>query len=249
MEHLEQLSIISAPSPFSFIVCLGASKPAKLMSRYLNQLTTSSIPYHITTLILTSPSDGRMGLCVAYYRQLAQEFSSHSRLIITDAWDVLCYGSYEDIASILISIPPTVLFAAERNCYPEPELASVISAHWNSTQGSIPWLYANGGMLTASPAELLLWCDLVERHPAYDPDMIGQQWLNRRLTEGSELVSIDSRTNLFYCMYMEDQSPALRNVAGMPHNILTNTFPKFIHFNGSWPWDHFLGMMEDQEAL
>lgn len=227
----------------SFIVLMAASRENKLMGKYLQQLREADIPHHVDYLPLTTPSVG-LGECLRVFRDLARRFSSYDRLIITDAWDVLCYGGREEVARTLSILPPGVIFASERNCYPEGELASVIDARYVI---DFPWRYVNGGMLTSSPSSLLSWCDEVERHPAYDAGMIGQQWLNRRLAEGSPLAMIDYQTRLFYCMFREHESPWLRNNNGKPWNQLTGTFPPFIHHNGSYNWEPFLAMMEREQ--
>lgn len=225
----------------SFIVVMGASRSNKLMPRYLAQLEAASIPYHVEPLTITSPSDGTLGLCLDYYKKFAERFSQYERLILTDAWDFLCYGTREQVVASLPQFP-IVVFGAERNCYPEPALADQIG-NWGTV-----WNYVNGGCLTASPSELLHWCRAVQSHPAYDPQMIGQQWFNRRWAEHSELIHIDFHTRLFYCMYREEESPALMNQDGRPFNSVCKTFPPLIHFNGSHSWEPFLAIMEGSKT-
>lgn len=219
-----------------FIVITAASGSNKLMPSYVSQLQKSGIPHHIEPITIGSSSDGKLGWCINLWRKFANNFSSYNRLILTDAWDVLCYGTREQIEENLKNLHPFPVFAAERNCYPEPHLAESINI-------PRPWCFVNGGMLTSSPADLIDWCDRVERHPQYDPNMIGQQWLNRRLAENDPLVKIDWETILFYCMYLEYQGPAIENQNGRPFNTLCETFPSFIHFNGSCDWNLFLEMM------
>lgn len=224
----------------SFIVLLGASRVNKLMPRYLDQLSAALIPFHVEPLPqISSPSDGTLGFCTDLWMHLAERFEDYSRLVLTDAWDVLVYGTREQVVSSL-PLYPIVVFAAERNCYPEPELAARIG-NWGT-----PWNFVNGGMLTASPSELIRWCEAVRRHPQYDAKMIGQQWLNRRWAENSDLIHIDFHTRLFYCMYREEESPALVNEGGRPFNSLCKTFPPLIHFNGSCAWENFLKMMGEE---
>lgn len=239
-------SLPALPALPSFIVLMAASRPNKLMTKYLAQLEKGNISYNVDYLNITTPSVG-LGYCLETFRQLARRFSSYDRLIITDAWDVLCYGTREEIAQTLSTLSPSVLFASERNCYPEPHLAAKIDSY-HVLPPRYPWRYVNGGALTASPQSLLSWCDEVERHPAYDSEMIGQQWLNRRRAEGNPLIGIDWATHLFYCMFLEHVSPELvRHETGLPYNKLTGTSPRFIHFNGGCDWTPFLTMMGESE--
>lgn len=218
-----------------FIVIMGASKPNKLMPRYLEQLRAAGVKHEVETVTMNSPNDGTLGRCVSDWYRLAERFSSLDRLILTDAWDVLCFASIEEISDALYCLPPSPAFAAEKNCYPEASLAASIPDRG-------PWRFVNGGMLTASPSELTAWCRLVESHPAYDPSMLGQKWLNRRLAENSSLVEIDWCCALFQCMYLDEGEVTVRD--GRPHNTVTNTFPCWVHFNGSWPYEPFLEKME-----
>lgn len=218
-----------------FIVIMGASKPNKLMQLYLEQLQKAGIPHEAETISMGSPNDGTLGRCVSDWRRLAARFSGYDRLILTDAWDVLCYASKEEISEALSCFPPSPIFAGEKNCYPEASLAA-------SVPDRGPWRFVNAGMLTASPSELAAWCSLVEAHPAYDPSMLGQKWFNRRLAENSPLVEIDWMTYLFFCMYMDNGEMVISN--GKPYNTVHDTFPKFQHWNGSWPYEPFLEKME-----
>ena len=219
-----------------FLLITSMSAPNKLSSRYFAQLDAAGIPYRVYPNSMTTPNDGSLGACATAWRRWAEENSSYSRLIITDAWDVLCYGTHERVNEILLSLPTFPVFAGERNCYPQPELASLIT-------GRTPWRFVNGGMLTSSPGDLINWCNLIELHPAYNPYMLAQQWLNQGLAAGDPLVKVDWETRLFYCLFLEDQGNELGVKDGQPFNALTSTSPPFIHFNGSWPTEPFLRMM------
>lgn len=229
-------------SEFDFIVIMGASRSAKMMPRYLSQLIVAEIPYHVEPLRIVSPSDGTMGFVVDHFSRMAHQFSEYSRLVLTDAWDVMFWGDRQSLSARLSLFAPHVLFGAERNCYPEPHLADAIAANYQPTP-STPWRFLNGGCLTGSPAEIIQWCETVQKHPEYDPAMIGQQWLNRRLAENSPLTRIDFRTHLFYCLFREDEGNELVLQDGKPFNSLTGSSPLFTHFNGSWPPQPFLRMM------
>lgn len=222
----------------TFIVILTASRLDKLMPLYLGQLYAAAIPHHVEWVQMSSPSDGTLGRCVEHWKELAKKFSSYDRLILTDAWDVLFYGTTREVEERLAIVGPEVLFAAERNCYPEPFLADHIR------HVGTPWRFVNGGCLTAAPYDLLQWCTKVRNHREYAPEMIAQQWLNRRRVDGSPLASIDHNTALFYCMFMEHVGREMAVRDGRPYNTLTQHTVPFVHFNGSYPADDFMKMME-----
>lgn len=219
-----------------FIVISPATHSAKLMDKYTAQLAAAGIPHLIPHWDdFSSASDGTIERCVRSRRLWAEKHVDYDRLIFTDSWDVLCYASRDEIEATLSGMTGTVVFGAEKNCYPEPELAALIPDRG-------PWRYVNGGLMTGSPQEIIKWCDVVEHHPKYTPSMIDQQWYNRRLAELNPIISIDWQTSLFYCMILEAGELAVKD--GRPYNTVHQTFPSFIHFNGSWSWDNFLAMME-----
>jgi hypothetical protein len=205
------------------------------MEKYHDQLAAVGIPFHVEHVNMGSPSDGTMSLILRNIRKFATLFSSYEKIVITDAWDILCYGSREDIMK---AIPDDrVLWAAERNCYPEPYLAE-------SIPGETPWRFVNGGGVAGTPSALLSFADKCENHPSYDPSMIGQQWKNRRLAEKWDQLSVDQETRLMYCMYLEHIAPALGRVDDRPYNYATGQYPCFVHFNGSYSPKDFLEMMK-----
>lgn len=222
-----------------FKVIMGASATNKLMSRYLRQLDAAVIPHQVYHIDVKFPSDGTVKFGLDLWRRIAEDNGNYDRLVLTDAWDVLCYASKEHIEHTLSQFPDTVVFAAERNCHPEPDLAPSIPDRG-------PWRFVNGGMLTASPKALLEWCDSVRRHEQYVADMIGQQWFNRRLAEHDPLIEIDWETRLFYCMYREEGELVVAD--GAPVNSIYGTTPAFIHFNGSWPHEATVEMLEGAVA-
>lgn len=227
------------------LLIMGASRSAKLMPRYLDQLQLGQIPFHVEyTPEMSTPSDGTLAQCVRKWMDYAERFEQYERLVLTDAWDFLFLGSYDELVDRLSLFAPHVLFGAEINCYPEGFLSSRI-------KGDTPYRFLNGGCLTASPDELWRWCRTVERHPDYQPGMVGQQWLNRCLAAGAgdhPLARIDRYTYLFYCAYMEEQGYELTVKDGRFYNPLTKTSPLFLHLNGDIDPAPFLAMMDEEKA-
>ncbi len=218
----------------NFLLVTTMSAPNKLSSLYFSQLEKAGIPYRVYSNQMTSPNDGNLGNCTREWRRWAEE-NPCDRLIVTDAWDVLCYGTREQLEEVLTDFPPYPIFAAERNCYPEPHIAKEIEIPG-------PWSFVNGGMFTSSPEDLYNWCNLIDLHPDTDPSMLMQQWLNRRLREKDPLVKIDWKTKLFYCHFIDRGELEVRD--GRPYNTVHGTLPVLHHFNGSWPWEPFLAQME-----
>jgi hypothetical protein len=193
---------------------------------YAKQLDEAGIDYYHDIIpydqIPNMAGGGTLGFKVAVYRRLATTFMHYDRIVISDAFDVTFWGTK---AEVLENIPAGVLCAAERNCYPEREIADLIP-------GSTPWRFFNGGLIAADPSNLLLWLHLLEGHPEYEPNMLDQAFFNRLLARKSSLVTIDSNTNLFYCMWGEPDGWYLDFDKGHPVNTLLGTCPCFLHTNG-----------------
>jgi hypothetical protein len=155
------------------------------------------------------------------FRDCLKHFSDYKKIIFSDGFDVLFYGTAEEV---IRKIPnDRVLLAAERNCYPDPSIAS-------QCIGDTPWRYANGGLTAGTPENINAWIDSIEKHPLYHPEALNQQVFNMLRAENSPLVPIDSRTELFYCAFIDEGELGAEN--GMPINKLCGTHPNFLHFNG-----------------
>lgn len=205
------------------IVCAGLTHRSGMLDEYERQLAAASVPFHLETL---EPLPGgansiNMARRIQFVRTLALRFiNNYAKIVITDAWDVLFYGSCEELVA---KVPDTLIVSAERNCYPEAEYGSRI-------QGATPWRYVNNGMMAGSPAYLLTWCNQAAQSP--DLDILDQAWFNRRRAEGSDLTPIDTRTELFYVVSATLETGDLRMKDNRPWNSSCDTYPCFFHFSG-----------------
>jgi hypothetical protein len=210
------------------LVLMAMTNPKHLFDTYIRQLDDAGIESYVER-VQCFPNEncgGMFGYKVEALRRLAIRFKDYRKLVFTCAWDVMFFGSAEDV---LNKIPDEgVLLAAERNCYPDPSIGSLIA-------GDTPWRYVNGGCMAGTPAAIEEWTYAVERQPSYLPLEPDQGQLNVLLMEGSPLARIDGRTNLFYCLAGE--TGELGFIAGLPYNTVCDTRPNFLHFNGRWPVD------------
>jgi hypothetical protein len=206
------------------LVIMPCTQEHGLMPEYLRQLREAEIDVHIERL--ESIPNGNAGGTHAYaldlYRRCAQRFDNYRKLVFSDAFDVLFYGTKEEV---LGKIPfDHVLLAAERNCYPDQFLSS-------SIPGKTPWRFANGGLSCGTPESFLKWVEEIEKHPLYAPYGLNQRFYNLLLAMApSPLVQLDETTELFYCMFLEAGELDFKN--GFPVNQLCGTRPNFLHFNG-----------------
>lgn len=207
------------------IVILSASGVRGTMREYLRQLARARIDFHVEDISGFPHLDtgGNLRQKVESLRNMAHRFSNYKRLVFSDAFDVTFYGTREDV---IATIPDDyVLWAAEKNCYPDQAIAAHIP-------DSGPWRFANGGLLCGTPKSFIEWAHLAETHSAFNPAIVDQQFHNMMLAEKSPLCIIDSHTDLFFCLYGGYEELEFEN--GLPVNTLYGTHPQFIHANGKW---------------
>ena len=117
------------------IVVMGATHREGFMDEYEQSLSAADIPFHVEPLPALSHGANSisMSMRINYFRKMAEKFWNYQALFITDAWDVMFFGTREE----LIAKAPIggFLCSAERNCYPEAHLAQSIA-------GTTPWRYA-----------------------------------------------------------------------------------------------------------
>ncbi len=193
------------------------------MALYLSQLKAAGIDVNVEMMIdfANSGGGGTLGGKIEGIRKVCTIAGNFDHIIFSDAFDVQFFGSKADVIAKMPN--EGVLMAAEKNCYPEPELAAQIDM-------PTVWAFVNGGLLCGRPSEFLKWCDAIEAHPAYDPNALDQAWFNRRLAESSPIVKVDSRCEIFLCLFGDDSE--LCFCGGLPYNKVTGTSACFIHANG-----------------
>jgi hypothetical protein len=166
-------------------------------------------------------------------RRLAHKFADYGFLVVSDGWDVLFYGTKPELIG---RIPKDrVLWAAEKNCWPCPDLEDKVPANG-------PWRFVNGGLLAGTPDSYLSMCRLIEAHPMYNPDFVDQGFMNYLLAQGADFFSIDSMTRLFFCLFKGYDELAFHR--GRPINTFYGTQPLFLHANGHWPADEMFQRYE-----
>jgi len=204
------------------LVVMPCTQEYGSMQEYVRQLVAAEIHAHIEKLasIPNGNAGGTHAYAIDLMRRNCQRFSDYQKIVFSDAFDVLFYGTK---AEAIRKIPEDrVMLAAERNCYPEKlEIG-----------GDTAWRYVNCGLSAGTPANFLTWLDEQEKHPFYHPIGLNQGFFNRLLQEGSPLARIDSRTELFYCLFGETNELHFEN--GLPVNTVLGTHPNFVHANGKW---------------
>lgn len=211
-----------------------------MIDEYEKQLTDAGIPFYwhqISPLPLGANSI-TASRRIAYIRDMASQFRTYQHIVMTDAWDVLFYGTKDELVS---KLPENMIVSAERNCYPEAHLTKEFVSE-------SPWRFANNGMLAGAPERLLYWCDVAERNYSGDAHILDQAWFNRRCLD-SQLVWLDEITSIFYVVsgWLEDGS--LKRLGTRPWNSKYDTLPNFFHFSGKCPDSGFRELLETGKPL
>ncbi len=217
------------------IVVAGATHRKGFLDEYEAQLAKADIPFHLEQLdpLPAGANSITMGRRIDYWRKMAERFSDYGCLYLTDAWDVLCFASRQELID---KATKTFICSGERNCYPEYHLSDKI-------MGITPWRYANNGCVAANPQFLLGWCDDAEK--IGNLDILDQAWFNRRRAYRDGFYELDVTTELFYVVSEKLEDGALQVKNGRPWNSRCDTLPAFLHFSGHCPSDGVRKMLEE----
>ena len=211
------------------LVVMGATKVRGTMNLYMRQLSDAGIEVYARDISgLDAPFN--LGMKIEYMRWAGSMFSHYEKLVLSDSFDVTFHVFRN---SVLRKIPDDgVLWAAEKNCYPDKSIEDRIP-------NVGPRRFANGGLLCGTPRAIVEWANAAQSHPGYRADMLDQEFLNERLAESSPLCRIDSRAEIFCCLYGGYEELEFNN--GIPRNRDTGTSPNFLHANGNWSSHAMLG--------
>jgi hypothetical protein len=220
------------------IVVSAITERRHMIDEYEDQLAAAGIDFHLETVNL---ADGIGSITarwkLAFMRRMCERFAHFSRIVFTDAWDVLFFGTKEEL---LAKLPDFPMLGAERNCWPEPGIAS------NFNSGS-PWRFCNAGMLAGCPKQILQWIELALKTP--DLDMMEQAWFNRRRANQDLMFRLDVYTSLFYNVSYDREDGALQLRGGRLWNSTFDTFPQFFHFPGPCSSVPFRAMLRTGKPL
>jgi hypothetical protein len=214
------------------IVVLNATSERGTMTQYLRQLYSAGIEYYIKWMDGYPAGGGDMQHKVNLFREMTDKFRDYDKIVFSDAFDVTFYG---EKLTMLAKIPDGVMFAGEKNCYPDPTVADRI-------KGVSPWKFVNGGLTCGSVDGVRRWTEEIVKHPSYIPNALDQFVLNNLRVEESPLAVVDERTELFLCLFCG--YPELEFEKGIPLNTLCGTHPQFLHGNGSWQREEMFAKYE-----
>lgn len=220
------------------IVVSYATHRAGLLDEYEAQLAAAGIDFHLETVEL---EDGINSVTARwkfeFMRRMCERFKEYERIVFTDAWDVLFFGTKADL---LKRLPEYLVISAERQCWPDPTVAEGFTS-------DSPWRFCNAGIMGGNRNSVILTA--IHSLSADDLELMEQEWLNKQLSEQGGSEFIDERTEVFYTVSADKEDGSLSSIDGRPWNWTTDTHPQFFHFSGQCPTEPFRRMLETGEPL
>lgn len=220
------------------IVVCYATHRAGLMDEYEQQLKDADIPLHIEPVSLP---DGINSVTARwkfeYMRRMCSKFADYDRIVFTDAWDVLFYGS----KNYLMAMDDFPMVGGERNCWPDPKLAPHIMS---SQTPASPWRFCNAGVISGMTASLGLVCNRALSMSGLD--RLEQDWFNNLFAFEDDIgIDCDELTEVSYTVSYDKEDGSL-TYFDSPFNKKYGTYPQFLHFSGKCPTEPFRAMLRGE---
>jgi hypothetical protein len=216
------------------IVVSAMTERRHMIDEYEDQLAAAGIDHYIHPVTL---DNGIVSITArwkfTFVADMCQQFRDYSRIVFTDAWDVLFFGNRWDFYE---KLPIDPIISAERNCWPETGVMSNIDG---------PWRYFNAGMMGGHPKWLREFAEESLKDP--DADLMEQAWLNRKKLDDSQII--DYRTKVFYTVSYDREDGLLCLRDGKPYNWAHDTYPQLFHFAGPCSSVPFRKMLRTGEPL
>lgn len=191
----------------------------------------SSCALHSAPLTLFSPGGNDIDHQIVIANILA---CPSPYVVLTDAYDVLCaHWNPNEIITLIDQQPSSILHSCESSCWPAGPWCDL--AYPLPTRTS-PWWAVNGGQVAGKKEELAA---MIERVYTYPVEAGGgnQERIHRMIADGQK-IGLDHDCAVFQSMLGPESEfvhPMELNGVMMAWNVVTNSQPMFLHFNGRAP--------------
>lgn len=141
-------------------------------------------------------------------------------ILFVDGYDVLLNDSLDNIVQTYLSFHSRVVFAAEKNCWPNANIKDsfVSTEHGNN--------YLNSGCYIGTAGELKkILADEIQNSED-DQLYFQQKYLSSQFD-----ITLDTHTKLFQCVARDEDVISVNDDLKI-YNSETNNFPKILHGNG-----------------
>lgn len=163
-------------------------------------------------------------------------------LLCVDAWDIVFQAPPEEILERYLSRfgPGTIVFNAERNCFPRGDLSPEYDKIAEAKEVKTPWKYLNSGVMIGTPANILKLLDFMEVEKVPDDHQLPDgTWVHPNdqghysetfLKQPVDMV-LDYNTELAMAMHGSELEE-LDFTGPRFKNKITGTEPGIAHMNG-----------------
>lgn len=160
------------------------------------------------------------GMKINLLREAIQNVDDNDVILFVDGYDVFINDNLESIVDQYLRFHKKVVFAAEKTCWPNVELADQFS----QTKHKNNFLNSGCFMGVASEIKRML-------SDAIDDADDDQLYYQKAFLSRSYDVCLDHNCRLFQCVAADEDIIAVTDEAKV-YNEQTDTFPKIIHGNG-----------------
>ena len=146
---------------------------------------------------------------------------SNDLVLFTDAYDVAYFGTQDEIIERYLSFNCPIVFGCEKECHPDPHLASLYS--YRDKEFS----YLNSGLFIGT-VQALRKCIIYYNYTDTDDD---QRYWTKQYFENQGLITLDYENKLFLNTSGFDKKYFMCDIdASVAYYKLAN--PLFVHING-----------------
>ena len=149
------------------------------------------------------------------------QLKSNDLVLFTDAYDVAYFGTQDEIIERYLSFNCPIVFGCEKECHPDPHLASLYS--YRDKEFS----YLNSGLFIGT-VQALRKCIIYYNYTDTDDD---QRYWTKQYFENQGLITLDYENKLFLNTSGFDKKYFMCDIdASVAYYKLAN--PLFVHING-----------------
>lgn len=164
-------------------------------------------------------------------------------LLLIDAWDIVCLRGPDELVARFESMGHPWIMAAEPNCWPDSNLAE------RHPPCATQYRYVNAGAMMFKRDYAKKWASTIVTASIYDGPYAhsDQYWWMLRHFENPDLFKLDTRCELFQCLYLSRHLMQFSLWEAV--NTSTGTRPLVIHLNNNGKIDQLRGQLWHADLL
>lgn len=159
-----------------------------------------------------------------WYKKIAEGMDPQARIVGLDAWDVLMPGFGEELRALAEEVE-TILFGAERGCWPFPEL---VWEYEKKVHPALQYRFLNAGVFIARAGWFASYLDQYDLASVQDDQ---GWWTHRFLEDLGDRIELDLPGRLVHNCF-GDTEEEVRGKGGRIVGATRGNLPIFVHANG-----------------